>query len=288
MCKAGTASFTSLTIYGYEACALATEALLRWPAALSHLDFDFGRFYRNPHPMTYAMFTSWLLPHSSTLKTVSISYLDQMYPHANDDIFDATLFPYLESLQLSRHAFPLDLHFRSCDSKILGPSVRRFTWDFTTNDSNSEKWTAFGEQQEQWLAALVAAAAEQKAALREIAIMFCPDPWDLEPEWGYPWDRMVRLRDGVAAEKGIVVSWDEPPLSREAWLEQVERGQEEHEHEHKHENEHVTRTGSEMEPAASSTMAASSENEHEFACLEPFQPDGDIRDYFPPRVDKTQ
>ncbi|CAO2654477.1 Nn.00g112100.m01.CDS01 [Neocucurbitaria sp. VM-36] len=277
--KLHTASFTSLTLSDYEESPQATALLLSWPKNLEH--FNFGSFYNNRYTMDYAMFTWWLSIHCETLKSVAIGYLSW---HSSFRVFDATRFPNLEILKLSPHAMAVDLEFRDSARKILGPKVRTFGWDFSMNDQHSEGWTAFGEREDLWIRELAKAAKAQKAALVEIEITFTPDHWTLKREWGYPWDRMIRVRDDIAALNGISLSWNKPTLTREGWLEELER-QEEPE-QHLTIDEHLIESipmAVEREPESSTE----SSGEEDFDAFEPFQPNCDIRDYFR-HVERTQ
>lgn len=228
------------------------------------------------------MFTSWLLIHRDTLKSVDIGYLRC---DNNFEVFDATRFPRLEYLRLSRHAMPRDLIFRSNDTNILGPRVKTFGWDFSIYDQHSESWTAFGEREELWVSELVKAVVAQRAALKEIVITFTPDSWDIKREWGYPWDRMIRVRDGIATPNGITLRWNEPKLSREGWLEELKRQEDFRENlrngiqpeQHEEHVDDYTSTVAIEEPA----LSTESSEEGDFQAFEPFQANRDIRDYFP-------
>jgi hypothetical protein len=95
--KRRSATFTSLRISDYEERPEVMDLLLQWPAVLTR--FEFGSFYNNGNMMDYPMFEKWLLIHQHTLKYIDIGYLNR---HGSSRLFNATLFPNLEFLRLSR------------------------------------------------------------------------------------------------------------------------------------------------------------------------------------------
>jgi hypothetical protein len=170
------------------------------------------------------MFESWLLIHSETLRHISIGYLSR---NGSDRLFNATRFPNLEFLQLSRWQMPpsLTFKFRPEDVNVLGPKLRTFSWNFSIYDQHTEGWLDFGEKEVEWLHQLAEAAVASKAVLRTIKIQFAPDfPWDTTEEMGYPWDLMDDLREQVMRPIGLELSYNQPSISKVKWLERIRAG----------------------------------------------------------------
>ncbi|KAH7083822.1 F-box domain protein [Paraphoma chrysanthemicola] len=218
--KFRTASFTTLHISEYEETPEATRLLLQWPAKLTELNFE--SFYSNPHIMDYPMFESWLYIHRETLVHLSIGYLSRA---GSRRLFNATLFPNLTYLKLSRWQMDEPVHFSgdsSQDANILGPALTTFAWDFSIYDQHSEGWSDFGDAEADWLRGLGDTAVAKKAPLNKIEIVFTPDRcWSATEEMGYPWDRMDALRDVHLKPKGIGLVYNEPSISKDEWLKYV-------------------------------------------------------------------
>jgi hypothetical protein len=159
------------------------------------------------------MFEDWLLIHQHSLKHIDIGYL-----HSFSRLFNATLFPNLEYLRLSRRQMHSPIRFSAEDSNILGSNVKTFAWDFTINDQHSEGWCDFGEAEAKWIQDLAECAASRKAALKRIEIQFSPDYWDTVEEMGFPWDRMNRVRDETLKTRGIELVHNQPSIERDSWL----------------------------------------------------------------------
>ncbi|KAF2709129.1 hypothetical protein K504DRAFT_295783 [Pleomassaria siparia CBS 279.74] len=221
--KRRTAPFKSLILSDYEEGPEATSLFIQWPAVLSH--FQFGSFYNNSHVMDYSMFESWLLIHKDTLKHVDIGYLSAK---GSSGPFNATLFPNLEYLKLSRwQTHQGSVQFKADDANVLGPKLGTFCWGFGIFDQHSEGWLDFGEPESSWIRDLVNAAVACKSVLRTVEIQFSPDQWDTDYGMIYPWDLMDRLGDEVLRPKGMNLVYNDPPISRENWLEKLQtRGRE--------------------------------------------------------------
>jgi hypothetical protein len=214
--KDRTASFSTLILSDYEASPQDTAQLLRWPNQLSH--FHFGSFYNNRFYMDLPMFRSMLLMHKDTLRTIDIGYLSSS---GRGRLFDASDFPKLEVLKLSRRQMEKNLEFSSTEADLLlAPNLKTFGWSFSIYDQHSESWTDFGDREERWLREFARAATARKAVLKKIEITFTPDEWRSKEEDGYPWDRIDKIRDEVRP-RGIALEYSEPPLSKKAWLEQM-------------------------------------------------------------------
>ncbi|KAF2848278.1 hypothetical protein T440DRAFT_481107 [Plenodomus tracheiphilus IPT5] len=174
--------------------------------------------------MDYRFFEYHLLPHKHTLKHLSIGYLSI---RGSPNIFNATLFPALESLSLSRWQTHSGIppSFLPHDADILGPKLHTFTWDFDGffqlyDPSQSSGWFNFGDQETEWVCALVRCVAQSGAALKRIRIRFTLEEWRgvMREGMAYPWEKLEELRDGVCKENGVEFVFDEPLISREAWV----------------------------------------------------------------------
>ncbi|KAF2794133.1 hypothetical protein K505DRAFT_324955 [Melanomma pulvis-pyrius CBS 109.77] len=279
--KSRTSPIRELSLSDYEEGRIGTKQLLAWPKALTH--FHFGSFYNNKHTMDYTDFESWLSIHSATLKSVDIGYLSS---GGSSRLFNATLFPNLESLKLSRwqqgRSWHLDqpLPFTADDANVLGPKVKFFGWDFGIYDQHSESWDAFGANEEAWLTCLVETAAVQKAALKKIKIYFTPDPFETKEEDGYPWDRMDRVRDGACRKYNIELEYNDPPMVKWQWLDSVNpEVQRENERLMGMYDEHITHL-EEQARRESAVEESNVEDETEIEIERPGYHGRDIREFF--------
>jgi len=204
--KHRTASFSTLSLSDYEESPQATAQLLQWSNQLSH--FHFGSFYNNRFYMDLPMFHSMLLMHKDTLKTIDIGYLSSS---GRGRLFNASDFPRLEVLRLSRWEMEENLEFSSTEADLLlAPNLKTFGWDFSIYDQHSESWTDFGKREERWVRELARAAIERKAALKKIEWLACRERqpvtivfngdfhwFDAEPEW------FAAIEKGVARHRAI-------------------------------------------------------------------------------------
>jgi hypothetical protein len=217
-----TAPIESISLSDYEECPQSTEALILWPKALT--SFTLGSFYTNPHTMDYPMLETWLSVHRETLRRVSIGFLANT---GSTRLFNATLFPNLESLKLSRWqqgrmwSTTEPFRFTADDANVLGPRVKCFGWDFNSNYYD-EPWSAFGENEVAWVAALAETAIARKGPLKTIRIYFTPDIDGVSELDGYPWERMAHVRDTICKPNGIELCYKEP-LSKSSWLALVKK-----------------------------------------------------------------
>lgn len=170
------------------------------------------------------MFQSWLSIHSKSLKTIDIGYLSRNGGE-NKHLFDATLFPNLESLTLSRWqmGYPGELTpFTAESANFLGPKLKFFGWSFHIYDQHSESWSDFGEKEEAWLQELGEHAIARKAALKTVKIGFRPDYWARVGRDEYPWDRMDKIRDELLRPNRMDLVYSTPIISKEQWLKGME------------------------------------------------------------------
>jgi hypothetical protein len=173
--------------------------------------------------MDYPMFESWLLIHRYTLTYVDITELSR---HGNKRVFNATLFPNLEFLRLSRWQMDIPLKFSATDSNLLGPKLKTFSWDFSINEQGNVSWCAFGASDANWLRELAAFAVSHKAALEKIEILFTPERYNnITKEMGYPWDLMDSLRDEILKPSGRNLVYNQPVRSKDEWLKFVRTGE---------------------------------------------------------------
>jgi len=172
--------------------------------------------------MTYPMFQTWLSIHRETIRSIDIGYLSRSYD-SDKHIFDANIFPHLESLGLSRWQMGRSgelLPFTAENASILGPKVKYFKWSFQIYDQHSEAWEDFGDKEDAWVRDLGKAALARKSPLKTIDIQFQPECWN---DWEvgrdeYPWDRMDRIRDELLNPNGMDLIYNLPPMTKEEWL----------------------------------------------------------------------
>jgi hypothetical protein len=195
-------------------CALS---LVTWSKALEN--FVFQMIGEVPKSSTILLaLTKSLLIHERTLKSVDISHVANA-----SHLFDARLFSNLEYLRLSRWHLAGALEFTQEYTKILGPSLKVFVWNFDDIQQLRDFVILgdFDEDEELWLRELATAAADSK--LQELRIEFTP-VIDVEAVtelyhdgFTYPWDRMDEIRDTVMRRIGVSLTYNEPSVSREVW-----------------------------------------------------------------------
>jgi hypothetical protein len=170
------------------------------------------------------MFETWLLPHAQTLTYIDIGSL-----RSPSRLLNATLFPALTFLRLSRWQMSVPVSFIDDeDGNILGPALKTFSWSFNVYDQHNEGWCDFGEAEENWLRRLGECAKEWGAVLEKIEILFRPDYWGTTEVMGYPWDRMDRVREETLRPGGVELVYSEPMIGKEEWLGFVRREEGEH------------------------------------------------------------
>ncbi|KAL1613195.1 hypothetical protein SLS60_001427 [Paraconiothyrium brasiliense] len=147
-----------------------------------------------PYHLDYATFENWLLMHKDTLKHISIGDISQ---HSDRRSFNATLFPHLEYLKLSRwQMHGARVEFRTEDADLIGPRLKTFCWDFTGDFGNAYVWWEFGKAEALWLEKFAKEAIARKAVLQTFEILFDPDRCStVDAVW--PWDLMDDLRERV-------------------------------------------------------------------------------------------
>jgi hypothetical protein len=122
MQKHRTASFTQLNLIGSDIERIVISDFVRWPAILTH--FVFKAFDYNSPVLDHPMFESWLLIHKDTLIHIHINCIRRQ---DSDHLFNATLFPRLEFLQLRRgpiHSSAQD--YGDEHMKLLGHNLKTF------------------------------------------------------------------------------------------------------------------------------------------------------------------
>jgi hypothetical protein len=196
-------------------CALS---LITWPKALEHFTFQ-GTCNVQHFPTILQALTDSLSIHENTLKSVDISHVIGV-----SHLFDARLFPNLEFLRLSRWHLEIEpLVFTQEHSKILGPRLKVFVWNFDDYQDLLSRLNLedFRKEDELWLRELAKAAAGSK--LQEVRIEFTPVKDDEETmelyHYGftYPWDRMDKVRDTVMRQIGVNLTYNEPSVPRDIW-----------------------------------------------------------------------
>ncbi|PYI12345.1 hypothetical protein BO78DRAFT_392198 [Aspergillus sclerotiicarbonarius CBS 121057] len=208
------ASVTKISLHRCFEPPEVMAQLLQWPKALS--SFHLTGFNARDVSVEYsfAMFETWLAKHETTLRTLTFCGLPG--DNADERAFNVSAFPHLECLRLSRWDMGTKLWLSDSDAdKLLGPSLKTFTWDFRRLTDQQGSWRDFGEEEENWLRGFARAAVERKAALKSIRIAF--SLFDSgQGTVGYPWGRMARVRDEFEPY-GLIVTWDSPVLPAEEW-----------------------------------------------------------------------
>ncbi|KAF2033431.1 hypothetical protein EK21DRAFT_108899 [Setomelanomma holmii] len=151
--------------------------LIQWPSVLTQ--FEFGSISDNAQDMSCAMFESWLLVHKDTLKDIRIGSVSN---HGNNRVFNATLFPNLECLEISQWdmRFTIAAGLASSHLDLLGPKLETLVWDFADVEYDTKGYPSLDEAEAKWLSAFVDAAIARKAALKTVKIHYCPDALECE------------------------------------------------------------------------------------------------------------
>ncbi|OOF95627.1 hypothetical protein ASPCADRAFT_405398 [Aspergillus carbonarius ITEM 5010] len=212
--KSQNSSVTHLTLNGCFETPDVMAQLLQWPKALSSFHLACFNVRHDSVKYRFSMFETWLQKHETTLRTLTLCGLPS--DSANECAFNASAFPHLESLRLSRWNMGTKLWLSDTDAdKLLGPSLKTFTWNFRSLSDQKGSWKDFKEEEENWLRAFARAAVAKKAALKSIRIAF--SPYDsAQGTVGYPWGRMARVRDEFEPF-GVIVTWDAPVLEGDDW-----------------------------------------------------------------------
>lgn len=190
--------------------------LIKWPAVLTH--FECSGYNRYRDSMSYALFESWLLIHRETLKSIRICTASN---HSRCTVFNATLFPNLEELEISHWEMRASVNMGAEHSNLLGPKLKTFGWYFDYSGFEEEAICDFQDREALWLRVLVETAIAHKAALRKVKIRYNSYDWECAV---YPWDRMDEIRDQVMRPHGLDLVYNEPSMSRHLWLQYHETG----------------------------------------------------------------
>lgn len=177
--------------------------------------FSFHVYSNDRYNLDYQTFEYWLLAHKETLIHVEISCL---YHCRSNRFFNATLFPKLEFLQLSR--WQTVRHLRDSRAEfgdLLGPSMKMLCWDFTAKGYNPDI-SPFGEDEAWWIRTLAETAFERKAALTTLRIKYSlDDHFKCGGMREYPWEDMSNIRNHLST-LGISLVYDNPPVSKDQWM----------------------------------------------------------------------
>lgn len=220
-----TAPFTSLTMTYCQDSVEAIEKFVSWPENLIDFTINTSRNEEVTH-LSLMDAQGWLLNYKETLKYV---YIDVLGHNQGIQDFDASVFPRLESLTLSRtqlnddvdDGVPNDLRWEaSHPDRLLPPKIKTFGMSFGI--LGCCLINNFGDKEVNWLRQLGQAAASRQSSLETIDILF--EPWCAYPhkygnypqDDGYPWDRMSDLADELA-ECGIYLTYTPSPWPKEEW-----------------------------------------------------------------------
>ena len=218
--KQHTSPVTSLTMGSEDQNPEHSSTLIMWAKSLEKFTFGIHGMYDSDFtiPTLLLRLTNALLVHAETLKSVDISCVVK-----TEHTFNAKLFPNLEYLRLSRWHMEGPLEFDEEYTKIIGPRLKTFVWNF--NDHGlAQRYLLlddFDEPEETWLCELVKAAVGLE--LQEIQIEFTPIRHKemtqqlFEMGFVFPWSRMDDIRDAIMRPAGIDLTYNEPSISKDQW-----------------------------------------------------------------------
>ncbi|KAJ5408338.1 hypothetical protein N7509_002221 [Penicillium cosmopolitanum] len=224
-----TAPFTCLSLAYCKDSVEAIEKCISWPKDLVDFTINTSGNEEVAH-LSLMDAQSWLLNHKETLK---YAYIDLLGHNQGIQEFDASIFPRLESLTLSRTQLNDDVGDgvqnnlcweSSHPDRLLPPNLKTFGMSFGI--LGCCLINNFGDKEVSWLRQLGQAAASRQSSLETIDILF--QPWSEYPhkygnypdDHGYPWDRMSGLRDELA-EYGISLIYTPAPWTKEEWEERI-------------------------------------------------------------------
>lgn len=114
------------------------------------------------------MLRAMLSPHIETLKSVGIGVLSDQ---GSGQLFDASEFPKLERLGLSRSVMPKEVVFSPADaSLLLGPRLKNLEWDSRIDHTEETSYIRFDEKAEGRLREFLRVAVNRKVALKNVAM----------------------------------------------------------------------------------------------------------------------
>jgi hypothetical protein len=216
--KKRTSPITSLAIINEDQDPESSSTLIAWSKALEKFAYiTCGMGTENAALLLFL--TDLLLVHAETLKSVDITHVVKV-----SNLFNATLFPNLEFLRLSRWHMEGPLVFNQEYAKILGPRLKTLVWNFKDHAfvQGYLLLDNFGEDEETWLRELVTAAADSE--LSQVQVEFTPVRNKLMTWYvydsgaAYPWDRMDNVRDSIMQQVGISLTYNKPSISKQQWL----------------------------------------------------------------------
>ena len=185
---------------------------LAWPTCLYHFTLGNHFVYEPQPPLSLAMIGAAISPQASTLRTLSIGYLEIEGLRG----FDLTGFESLEELTLSAWTTGSDA---GDEEKLLAPRLRKFTWDFPIEECRGMgPLHELGESEGQWLQRFAGAAIRTHSRLSLIYVaFFAVDHCSCRPESLpeiYPWDHIDGVADRVRGA-GIEVKYPRPMFTRD-------------------------------------------------------------------------
>ncbi len=201
------------------------SGLLRWPKRLEKLTC-LGRSRPGWSPIGFRDVWSALVPHLLSVQSVRVGSVTNSTPSSSMSGMltgvDFTLFGALTFLSLSYWATGSG----PGEGCLLAPHLETFEWAFDADDKRPLFLNDFGQEEEDFLRRLAAAAIERNVPLRNIDIVFTPASTVktqdkglkylgvTEAEFEYPWDRMDRLAHEMRL-LGIKLWYNKPSVSRE-------------------------------------------------------------------------
>ncbi len=215
-----------MTIHDYLGnCAEMLPGFLGWPKRLEKLTC-LGRSRSGWSPIELRDVWSALVPHLLSIQSVRIGSVTNptLYSSMSGMLtgVDFTFFGALTFLSLSYWATGSG----PGEGCLLAPHLETFEWAFDADDKRPLFLNDFGQEEEDFLRRLAAAAIERNVPLRNIDIVFTPASTVktqdkglkylgvTEAEFEYPWDRMDRLAHEMRL-LGIKLWYNKPSVSRE-------------------------------------------------------------------------
>ncbi|KAH8900631.1 hypothetical protein GQ53DRAFT_835591 [Thozetella sp. PMI_491] len=220
---AGTGTVTELRLTSFLHTPDFLKSLLRWPARLEKLAFEYeyaGRYgrFRPSMDETWGMsvLVDAISTHRKSLRCLSVANL----PRQGIEYADLSTFTSLEFLSLSSGVTGQN-YSEHLLAHLAAPGLKTFRWDLT-NPYGQQSLYDFGEREENWLRMLVQVLTARQVPLRHLRLEFNPNTkicyTVMYERYFYPWDRLDDIARDVEPH-GIVVSCNPPTITkRELWF----------------------------------------------------------------------
>lgn len=222
------APFTQLEFVCHSVPGELLSDLISWPSTLHSVILRDSCHCIDMFGTDLSIVIVALSAHEKTLKKLDVASVCMILNPTSHPIGISSL-PVLEELTLSRWSFSADLKFsHKLGEKLLGPSLRRFTWSFepawdAEGDDARHALSDIGSDEEEWLVAFGTFAAQREglSKLQWIHVRFTPHLFfRREHSFGriavWPWDRLQNVKKRLARH-GIEVTYSKPTCTRKKW-----------------------------------------------------------------------